>query len=143
MTNVTSTAKMSSPEEEIRVEIVASNPPPTPTPKQRVLCSHCEKILSPLSDKIKSPVLDRVRSPMLDRIRSPVLDRIRMAAAEKSGSGTRNPDESAIEVAEKLLPKDGNRGNFFGHMPNPRKSHSSKLLLKVYKNTDFSSEPIH
>ena len=121
---------MSYPDEEIRIEIVASNPGPataptptsTSTPKQRVLCSHCEKILSPLSDKIlspisdkiKSPVLDRVRSPMLDRIRSPVLDRIRLAAAQKYGTGTgsRTPDETAIEVAEKLLPKDGNKGNF-------------------------------
>ena len=53
---------------------------------------------------------------MLDRIRSPVLDRIRLAAAQKYGTGTgpRTPDETAIEVAEKLLPKDGNKGNFLG-----------------------------
>ena len=74
---------------DVDVAILGSDPP------KRVLCSHCEKILSPISQKNgKKFGSDK---------------KITSQSSEQFIS-----DETIIEVVEKLLPKEGKKGeNFF------------------------------
>lgn len=109
--------------EEPNVVVLTSNPGPSTSssssmmPKQRVLCSHCEKILSPISDKIRTPISENIFSPIADKMRSPIFDRIRSPKLAAKINFRQGNDEASfeaeIEVAERLLPKDNNKQSKF------------------------------
>jgi hypothetical protein len=74
------------------IDVVTSDPP------KRVLCSHCEKMLSPVLEKPAKKVATEHNIVLL--------------SSDKNGK-TIIPDETIIEVFEQLLPKDDKKGKLF------------------------------